>query len=188
MRLGVQGNGDSCARRLVRTAVRVIREQVDEFAASRSKRSAYDIFLTDRQTGAVSIVSTKHAGVQGDADSTQAFFHVGRSLCRLHQLGFKYGRCRRTTTASRMFPERFDDRRNRRVSWTARRPKQRRFGTGRVSLDGRYVVFQSFATNLLATSDTNGSADIFSAICRTGRRRGSAPRRRRGGNRDSQTL
>ncbi|WP_439625355.1 Ig-like domain-containing protein, partial [Gemmata sp.] len=122
---------------------------------------AFDIFVKDTQTGAVTRVSTTAAGAQGDGDSDQpsvsadgryvAFASDAPNLVPGDTNGTYDVFVKDTQTGAVT-----------RVSTTAGVQGDGASYTASVSADGRYVAFASDAPNLVP-GDTNGGADVFFA-------------------------
>jgi Tol biopolymer transport system component len=128
---------------------------------------APDIFVRDRQTGTTTLVSKSSAGVEGDTASFNpsisadgryvAFRSVASNLVAGDTNGFEdvFVRDRQTGT-----------------TWLISKSSAGVQGEGvsqypSISADGRYVAFDSAATNLVA-GDTNGVNDIFVRDRQTG--------------------
>jgi Tol biopolymer transport system component len=128
---------------------------------------AWDIFVRDRQTGTTYLVSKSSSGVQGDGLSNYpsisadgrfvAFQSVATSLVAgdTNAKTDIFVRDRQTGTTTLVSKDsagvQGDD--------NSKHPM--------ISADGRYVVFDSYATNLV-TGDTNGFSDIFVRDRQTG--------------------
>lgn len=145
-----------------------------------------DIFVHDRQTGTTQRVSVSSQGVEANDASTDAkisgngrfvaFFSEASNLVPgdTNRVGDLFVRDLQTGTTTRV-SLRSDGVQGNRISYDAR-----------ISRDGRYVSFDSDATNLV-DGDTNGKTDIFVHDRQTGTTtRGSADRNGVGGNGSSQ--
>ena len=144
-----------------------------------------DVFVHDRQTGATTRISVSSAGVQGDLPSYKpkisddgrfvSFNSIASNLVAGDTNGTSdsFVHDRQTGTTTRVSVDSAGVQGNRNSLETA------------ISGDGRFVAFNSEATNLV-TGDTNAQFDVFvhdrqtstttrvsvdSATCRRGRRR-----------------
>jgi hypothetical protein len=119
-----------------------------------------DIFVHDLQTGTTELLSVDSSGTQANHDSTDAYLSVdGRYLAF-------------ASFASNLFPgdtnasyDVFVHDRQTGTTECASLDSSRNLGNGNcgpssVSDDGRFVAFDSSASNLVA-SDTNGQRDVF---------------------------
>ena len=126
-----------------------------------------DVFLRDRQSGTTERVSVSSAEVQGNGDS-----YLGTPSADGRYVVF-------SSSASNLVPGdtngKMDIFVRDRLSGTTERVSTSSLGTegdgdsqtADISLDGRYVAFYSFASNLVA-GDSNGTADIFVKDRQTG--------------------
>ncbi|TAK01695.1 MAG: hypothetical protein EPO39_14065 [Candidatus Manganitrophaceae bacterium] len=143
---------------------------------------APDIFVHDRQTGTTTRISVDSNGVEGNLASIDAkisgngrfvaFYSEASNLAPgdTNRVGDLFVHDRETRTTTRVSIG-SDGTQGNRISYDAR-----------ISRDGRYVAFDSDATNL-ADGDTNGKGDIFVHDRQTGiTRRASADRNGVGGN------
>ncbi len=119
-----------------------------------------DVFVHDRQTGATERVSVSSGGLEANGDSGSpalsldgryvVFVSVATNLVAADTNGvadvFLHDRDLGTTERVSVGP--------------AGEEGNNQSSEGRVSADGRYVVFPSEATNLVA-GDTNGASDVF---------------------------
>ena len=122
--------------------------------------ASYDVFVHDMQTGTTTRVSMGPAGTQGNGSSTSAAISddgrwvTFRSLASNLVAGDTNGsddvfvHDRQTATTTRVS-----------VS-SAGAPGNNRSTSPAISADGRWVTFQSLASNLVA-GDTNESYDVF---------------------------
>jgi hypothetical protein len=129
--------------------------------------AALDIFVRDRNTGTTWRVSKSSAGVEGDAGSTYSkisadgryvtFNSEATNLVAGDTNGYAdiFVRDRQTGTTT-LVSKNSAGVQGEYASYSAT-----------ISADGRYVVFQSVATNLV-TGDTNGIRDIFVRDRQTG--------------------
>jgi Tol biopolymer transport system component len=127
---------------------------------------AQDIFIRDLRLGTTKRVSVNSLGFEGNGDSTDArisgngrlvVFRSAATNLVLHDTNASddvFIRDRRTSTTKRVS-----------VGTKGQQANDRSSGPS-ISLDGRYVVFVSEATNLVG-KDTNGTPDIFMRDRRT---------------------
>ncbi len=119
-----------------------------------------DIFVHDRQTGTTSRVSVDSAGAQGNAESTfTAISADGRYVA------FKSDASNLVASDTNGRADVFVHDRQTGATLLASRHTDGSLGNSdsylpSLSGDGRYVAFQSFASNLV-TGDTNGQEDSF---------------------------
>jgi Tol biopolymer transport system component len=123
---------------------------------------ASDVFVHDRQTGATERVSVDSSGAQGNGDSYSpaisadgryvAFISRADNLVSTDTNGFAdvFVRDRQIGITSRVSVD----------SSGAQANADNDIGFACISADGRFVVFPSIASNLVA-GDTNGISDIF---------------------------
>jgi hypothetical protein len=119
-----------------------------------------DVFVHDRRTGAIERVSMSSAGVQGNSTNTWGVISADGRFVAFYAKSDNLVPGD-TNTASDVFV------RDRQLGTTVRVSEdaagvQGNFGSyaSAISADGRYVVFESEADNLVA-GDTNGALDIF---------------------------
>lgn len=121
----------------------------------------HDIFLFDRATGTTALVSTATDGGPSDGDSTfpaispdggwVAFQSLGTNLVDHDSNGMQDVYLYEVATATVQL-----------VSRSAQgTPGNRASHAPSVSANGEFVVYHSFADNLLAGNDTNGVADVM---------------------------
>ena len=125
--------------------------------------SRSDIFLHDRQTGTTELVSVDSTGAQGNGDSGSCVISADGSLVVFISSADNlvpgdtngwtdvFVRDRQASTTERVSVD---------SSGTQADADCGVGGAPAISADGRYVAFQTDATNLVA-GDTNGSYDIF---------------------------
>jgi len=165
--LGAQANGDSLNPRLSWDGGIVVFESNANNLVWGDLNQRSDIFIKDRSTGATARASISTQGVEGDYTSRMASISAdGRWICyqsfatNLVPMDYNYDydvflhdRLLRTTTRVS-------------VSTNGVEGNLGSYGS-RVSQNGRYVVFDSLATNL-APGDTNGFMDVFLRDCLLG--------------------
>lgn len=125
--------------------------------------SAFDIYVKDVQTGAIIRASISPTGVQGGAPSTAATISDDGAFV-VFQSTSTFGLADDTNLMSDVFRKNLLTGALDRVSVGAR-GAQLQDGAfvdaqDALSADGRYVVFQSAASNLVG-NDTNGNSDLF---------------------------
>ncbi len=158
---GVQANAQSY-RGTVSSSGRYVafQSQATNLAGSDTNGSISDVFVRDRLTATTECVSVSSTGERGDAwSSDPAISADGRCVAFESQATNLVGRDTNDTTDAFL--------RNRVTGVTERvsvssAGEQADYGSGTptVNTDGRYVVYDSAATNL-AGSGTNGVLDVF---------------------------
>jgi Ca2+-binding RTX toxin-like protein len=157
---GAQGNSSSTNAQFSADGRYVVFESYASNLVAGDSNGTYDIFVKDLQSGAIQRVSTDAAGVQGNSHSTNAQFSadgryvVFKSLANNLVSGD-------SNNAYDIFVKDLQSGAIQRVSSDA-------IGTqgndgssnAQFSADGRYVVFDSDANNLVA-GDSNGAPDVF---------------------------
>ncbi len=121
---------------------------------------AEDIFIKDLQSGAIRRVSTDAAGVQGNSGSLSAQFSAdGHTVVfQSYSTNLVAGD---TNGDWDLFVKDLQSGAIQRVSTDAAGAQSNGYSDQpRFSADGRYVVFQSYASNLVA-GDSNGTGDVF---------------------------
>jgi Tol biopolymer transport system component len=158
---GVQSNGSSSSAALSAEARLAVFISAASNLVRGDTNGAEDIFVRDRLTGTTRRVSVGSGGVQGNGNSTfrPAVSPDGRLVAF-------------TSTSTNLVP---DDTKGQgdvfvhdlragitqRVSVGSDGAQSNGFSRlPAMSADGRFIAFQSFATNLVP-GDTNGSADVF---------------------------
>ncbi|MEA3402469.1 MAG: FlgD immunoglobulin-like domain containing protein [Armatimonadota bacterium] len=124
------------------------------------ENNAWDVFLHDLTTHETTLVSRNSAGVQGNSDSTRGTLsYDGRYLA--FQSGASNLVADDTNSRYDCFVRDLTTGQTTRVSVSSS-GAQANGGSVRpsISSDGRYVLFCSYASNLVP-GDTNGGADIF---------------------------
>jgi Tol biopolymer transport system component len=117
-----------------------------------------DVFVRDRRTGTTERVSVGPNGRQGDSSSLPAISADGRFVAfrsyannlvpgDTNGVGDVFVRDRRTGTTER-------------VSVSSSGEQGNAFSVGTISADGRFIAFESDASNLVP-GDTNGKRDVF---------------------------
>ncbi|MDQ2972891.1 MAG: hypothetical protein M3Q79_00200 [bacterium] len=124
--------------------------------------SAEDVFRKDLATGAIELVSTSASGVQGNANSFKPSISVDGRFVAFHSTASNLVAVDTNGADQDIFLKDMQTGLVKLVSSNssgvqANGPSDTRSG---VSDDGRYVVFDSLGTNLIA-SDTNGTYDVF---------------------------
>ena len=157
---GVEGHGGSYSASLSNDGRWVAFYSVVDSFASDDNNLARDVFVKDRQTGAIERVSVSSAGLEGDDESQQAMISgdgqhvVFRSRASNLVAGDDnrqwdiFVRDRSAGTTERVS-----------VSSQGEQANHGSFSPG-ISDDGRYVVFRSNASNLVP-DDSNQRFDIF---------------------------
>ncbi|MCB2188663.1 MAG: hypothetical protein KQJ78_19770 [Deltaproteobacteria bacterium] len=119
-----------------------------------------DVFVRDRIGGATTRVSVDSAGNQGDGSSASAAMSASGRYVAFYSEATNLV-TGDTNGASDIFVHDRQTGQTTRVSVDSAGQEADDFSSGPgISADGRYVVFSSFATNLV-TGDTNGTYDIF---------------------------
>jgi Ca2+-binding RTX toxin-like protein len=157
---GVQGNGESYSAQFSADARYVVFASEASNLVAGDSNGTRDIFVKDLQSGAIQRVSTDAAGVQGNSHSTNAQFSAdGRYV--VFQSDASNLVAGDSNNASDIFVKDLQSGAIQRVSTDAAGLKGNSGSfDARFSADGRYVVFASYANNLVA-GDSNGDSDIF---------------------------
>jgi Tol biopolymer transport system component len=163
----VRGNGDSDAPSVSADGRYAVFSSDASNLVAGDTNGVRDIFYRDTLTGTITRISTDGSGNQGDSLSYNPFVSAdGRYVvfssnatnlvagdtngtADVFCKDIQTGALTRISTAS-------NDAQSNNTSYN-----------GSISADGRYVVFQSFASNLVS-GDTNGDADIFLKDRQTG--------------------
>jgi Tol biopolymer transport system component len=160
---GVQGNGNSYSPSTSIDGRYVAFHSHASNLVPGDTNGFYDVFVHDRITGATERVSVSTAGVQGNGDSSYGYTPSISSDGRY--VAFSSLATNLVSGDTNTFSDVFvRDRQNgttERVSLDSGGAE----GNGDsvapvISGDGRYVAFESFASNLVA-GDTNGTWDVF---------------------------
>ena len=122
-----------------------------------------DIFVHDRQTGATPRVSVDSMGAQADDASEEPVISAnGRYVVFSSDAANLLGAGNDTNGAVDIFMHDLVNGTTSRVSVTVDGMEANGFSfSPRISDDGRYIAFQSDATNLVAQADNNAAIDIF---------------------------
>ena len=130
----------------------------------------YDVFLRDRQSGTTERVSVDSSGAQGDSDS----YHSSISADGEHVAFESYATnlvAGDTNARGDVFRRNLESATTELVSVDSGGVQGNDHsgydGWSSLSSDGRYVAFESFATNLVS-GDTNGIGDVFVRDCLSG--------------------
>jgi Tol biopolymer transport system component len=157
---GVQGNDSSCNAQFSADGRTVVFESYASNLVNGDSNGANDVFVKDLQSGAIQRVSTDAAGAQGNGGSYNAQFSAdGRYVV------FESGASNLVAGDSNgmrdVFVKDLQSGAIQRVSTDAAGVQGNGAATSaQFSADGRYVVFESDASNLVA-GDSNGTIDIF---------------------------
>ena len=165
---GAQGNGASEIPSISANGRYVAFQSVATSLVAGDTNNRSDVFVHDRATGATTRVSVGNSGIQADNSSSSPALsgdgrHVAFSSAAINLVTGD------TNGAIDVFV-------HDRLTGTIARVSIGSGGTQaaggassfpRLSADGRYVAFQSTATNLV-TADTNGVLDVFVHDCETG--------------------
>src|SRR5260221_5843339 len=164
---GAQGNSHSTAESISGDGRYVAFESVASNLVPGDTNGFFDVFVRDRQAGTTERVSVSTDGSQGDGDSLAcsissdgryvAFFSRATTLipADTNAVGDVFVHDRRTGMTERVSVA-SDGSQGNEVS-----------GNNLISGDGRYVVFDSSASNLV-DGDTNGTLDNFVRDLRSG--------------------
>ncbi len=160
---GVQGTGNSFAPSITADGRFVAFNSQAANLVAGDTNGFFDVFVRDRQTGITERVSVSTAGTQGDGDSSfgytpsisadgrfVAFSSLATNLVANDTNGFAdvFVRDRLSGTTERVSVA------------TGGAAGNANSLTPSISADGRYVAFESFASNLVG-SDSNGTWDVF---------------------------
>jgi Tol biopolymer transport system component len=164
---GGAGDGDSSSPLISADGRYVAFESAATTLVSGDTNGKIDIFVRDRQTGTTTLVSKSSAGVGGDGDSYHPSFSVdGRYVV------FTSAATNLVSGDTNGAYDVFVRDRNTGTTTLVSRNSAGTEGDGdssdpSISADGRYIAFESDATNLLA-GDTNGAYDVFVRDRQTG--------------------
>ncbi len=153
------GNGGSLEPSISADGRFVAFQSVARDLVSGDTNNTTDVFVYDRQTGAVTRVSVSSGGTQGnDASYSAAISADGRYVAfRSAATTLEPGD---TNNTDDIFVHDRQTGQTTRVSLDSAVNRVMAGDTPSISGDGRFVAFQSTATNLV-TGDTNGVGDIF---------------------------
>jgi Tol biopolymer transport system component len=157
---GVQGNGSSYGPSVSENGRFVAFESDASNLVTGDTNGVRDVFVRDRQNGTTTRISKSTAGVQGNGNShNPAVSSDGRFV--VFESDATNFATSDTNTAADVFIW------DRQTGTTTRVSRSTAGAQGNggsygpsVSADGRFVVFNSYATNLV-TGDTNAAGDIF---------------------------
>jgi Ca2+-binding RTX toxin-like protein len=157
---GAQGNGQSSDARFSADGRYVVFESDASNLVAGDSNGTWDIFVKDLQSGAIQRVSTDAAGVQGNNGSFNAQFSAdGRYV--VFRSGASNLVAGDINGARDIFVKDLQSGAIQRVSTDAAGAEGNDHSDyAQFSADGRYVVFESDASNLVA-GDYNGDCDIF---------------------------
>ncbi len=130
--------------------------------------AAFDVFVKDRQTGDIRIVSTSDAGAGGNSNSTNADISADGRFVAFESLATNLmaGPNPELTTQAFVKDMQTGDLRRASESVTGEASNGQSFNVA-ISDDGRFAVFQSLADNLVQDDD-NGALDCFVKDLETG--------------------
>ena len=165
---GKQGDADSSDPSISSDGRYVAFESMATNLVNKDTNGASDIFVHDRETGKTTRVSVRTNGKQGDADSSDPSISSDGRYVAFESMATNLVN-KDTNGASDIFVHDRETGETKRVS-VRTNGKQ---GDGdsdfpSISSDGRYVAFESDATNLV-NKDTNGKCDIFVHDRQTGK-------------------
>jgi Tol biopolymer transport system component len=164
---GTQGDADSEYPSISADNRYVAFESVATNLVAGDTNGYSDIFVQDRQTGTTTRVSKSSAGVQGDYESYAAFISAdGRYVV------FESEATNLVAGDTNNHRDIFVRDRQTGTTWLVSKSSAGVQGDANsydpsISSDGRYVVFHSYATNLVA-GDTNTKPDVFVRDRQTG--------------------
>ena len=115
----------------------------------------HDVFIRDRQQGTTELISVVAGGVQADGLSRNP------SISGDGQLVAFESELTSAFTVNNIFVRDLTNTLTEHVSFAVGGETNGDSYNPSISSDGRYVVFESVATNLTTTNDTNGVSDIF---------------------------
>jgi Tol biopolymer transport system component len=158
---GVQGDGDSVAPSISSNGDVVAFQSAATNLVANDTTGHLDIFVHEISTGTTTLVSVSSGGVQGDGDSVApsistdgrfvAFSSDATNLVANDTNGLAdiFVHDRQTGQTTRVS-----------VDSSGTQATGGASSVPSISSDGRFIAFESLATNLV-TGDTNGSSDIF---------------------------
>jgi hypothetical protein len=157
---GVQGNGDSNFPSISSDGRYVAFTSLASNLVPNDTNFAPDIFVHDRQTGQTTRVSVSSVGVQGNGDSIRPYISSDGRYVAFTSLASNL-----VPNDTNFVPDIFVH--DRQTGQTMRVSVNSAGGEGNsesygssISSDGRYVAFDSWASNLVP-NDTNGTYDVF---------------------------
>jgi Tol biopolymer transport system component len=157
---GIQGNFNSEVPRLSADGRFLAFQSSATNLEPGDSNGVIDIYVHDRQTGITTRVSIDSAGNQADSDSVFPSMSADGRLV-VFQSSATNLVPGDTNGASDVFVHDRETGTTMQVSVNKRgRPGNGDSGSGSISADGRFVAFNSVASNLVP-SDTNGAADVF---------------------------
>lgn len=165
---GGQAIGASANARFDPAGTRIVFDSVaPDLVAAGDVNGRRDVFVKELATGALTLVSANAAGVQGNLDSFQGVFSPDGAQVAFESLASNLVGL--DTNATRdLFVKTLATGELRRVSVDAAGGQANgQSGGAAFSPDGRYLVFESNATNLVP-GDTNAAYDLFLKDLRTG--------------------
>jgi Ca2+-binding RTX toxin-like protein len=157
---GVQGNDGSEDARFSADGHSVLFVSLASNLVAGDSNGAEDLFIKNLQSGSIQRVSTDAAGVQGNSSSLNAQFSAeGRTVVfQSYASNLVAGDSNNDWD---IFVKDLQSGAIQRVSTDAAGAESNGYSDQpRFSADGHYVVFQSYASNLVA-GDSNGTGDVF---------------------------
>ncbi|MDL1921870.1 hypothetical protein FBQ95_04595 [Chloroflexi bacterium CFX3] len=157
---GTQGNVNAIRAAISTDGRYVAFESGASNLVSGDTNNAFDVFVHDRQTGQTTRVSVASDGTQGnDVSSKSTISANGRYVA------FESGATNLvsgdTNNANDIFMHDRQTGQTTRISLASNGAQANAVSaTAAISADGRYVAFESFATNLVS-GDTNDASDVF---------------------------
>jgi Ca2+-binding RTX toxin-like protein len=157
---GVQGNADSSRAQFSADGRTVVFESSASNLVAGDINGAWDLFIKDLQSGAIQRVSTDAAGAQGNGNSYNARFSAdGRSV--VFESSASNLVAGDSNGTGDIFVKDLQSGAIQRVSTDAAGVQANSSSfNAQFSADGRTVVFESYASNLVA-GDSNGTYDVF---------------------------
>jgi hypothetical protein len=157
---GVQGNADSSRAQFSADGRTVVFESSASNLVAGDINGAWDLFVKDLQSGAIQRVSTDAAGAQGNGNSYNARFSAdGRSV--VFESSASNLVAGDSNGTGDIFVKDLQSGAIQRVSTDAAGVQGNSSSfNAQFSADGRTVVFESYASNLVA-GDSNGTYDVF---------------------------
>jgi archaellum component FlaF (FlaF/FlaG flagellin family) len=163
-----QGNGASYSPAISADGRYVAFDSHASNLVPRDTNRANDIFLNDRRTGRTSLVSVSSRNTQGNRRSEAAALSADGRYVAFASVASNLV-SKDTNHIGDIFVRDRVTHRTRRVSVSSRGAQANRFsGPLSISPEGRYVGFESLASNLVA-SDRNKATDVFVHDSKTGR-------------------